>query len=104
MLFGETRAKLPRSRGFIDDAADFLVDTMQLCDEFSRESPVIVADQGDVTPEIGVGGAETCQLALLSARLAPECISFGDKALDCVCYGEYQALNVLVGGPQKIRA
>ena len=39
---------------------------------------------------------ETCQFSRLSDRVATECISFGDKALDCGCCSEGQAL-VLVG-------
>ena len=50
---------------------------------------VAIADQGDVT-------AELCQFAFLSGRVATDRLSVGDKALDCHCCGEGQAL-VFVG-------
>jgi hypothetical protein len=62
---------------------------LQLCNKFGRESSVAIADQSEVIPE-------TCQFSRLSDRVATECISFGDKALDRGCCSEGQAL-VLVG-------
>ena len=53
------------------------------------EPSVAIADQGDVT-------AESCQFAFLSGRVATDCISVGDKALNCNCCGEGQTL-VFVG-------
>jgi hypothetical protein len=62
---------------------------LQLCNKFGRESSVAIADQSKVIPE-------TCQFSRLSDRVATECTSFGDKALDCGGCSESQAL-VLVG-------
>jgi len=73
----------------LDDGSGRTVEELQLCDKFGRESSVAIANQGEVTPE-------TCQLLLLSGRVATECISFGDKALDRGRCSEDQGF-VLVG-------
>ena len=65
----------------MDDVAGRAVDVLQLSDKFGRESAVAIADQGEMT-------LEACQLALQSGRVVAECISLGDKAMDCVCCGE----------------
>jgi hypothetical protein len=70
---------------------------LQLCEEVRCEPHIAVADQRDLAPELLIGGAESHQLALLSARVATEHMSFCDKALKCVRCGEGQAFNVPVG-------
>jgi hypothetical protein len=82
----------------MDDAADRLVDMTRLRDKFGRESPVIVANQRNVTPEIRVFSPESYQLALLGEGQVSERISFGDQAPNCLCYGECHALSVSVSG------
>lgn len=81
----------------MDCFPDCLVDMLQLCGEFSPQSNVAFADQGDLAPELLIGGAESHQLAFLNAHVATECMSFCDKALKCVRCGEGQAFNVPVG-------
>jgi hypothetical protein len=69
--------------------AHHAVHKLQLCNKFCRESSVAIADEGDVMPE-------THEFSRLSDRLTTECVSFGDKALDCSRCGKGQAL-VLIG-------
>jgi hypothetical protein len=73
----------------LDNHAHRAVHVLQLCNKFGRESQVAIADQSEVIPE-------TWQFSRLSDRVATDCISFGDKALDCGGCSESQAL-VLVG-------
>jgi hypothetical protein len=81
----------------LDYFPDCLVDMLQLCDEFSPESHVAFADQGDLAPKVLIGGAESHQLALLSTGVATEFMSFCDKALEGVRCSEGQAFDVPVG-------
>ena len=69
----------------LDSRAYRAVDVLQLCNELGCEPSVAITDQGDVT-------AELCQFAFLSGRVATDRISVGEKALDCHCCGEGQAL------------